>query len=359
MTFQPEGITSTQAADLHTRREKWDPYWNVTQYIACGRTTLLTGFTGATVGCDPIKKGMVFKWWGKVDAPGITEWCKPTPQEYRNGQTRLILHMIPLKHEYKKKADGHLFPLGCLLTIDGQKIPLRLRKQQEHDLTEWKGLCEPVDVTSYISNPKAGAEFCIFSCDDKPYYFCLAACKYQRPGAIFTNLMKDDSILHVLTREEGIQKALTHAIPAISVDSDDDDDEQDSIGQFPFSLTCPFSGMIMEKPVRGKYCTHFQCFDLLNFLTGSSRISGTRWRCVGSSVCHNFLSIDDLELCGFTADLLVEMKGQLEPKSKDRIQFCSDRTYRLIEEKPKKQRKKRAREDASSQSKDIVVLEID
>ena len=61
----------------------------------------------------------------------------------------------------------------------------------------------------------------------------------------------------------------------------------------------------MRFPARADICSksHFECFDLLNFLQASSRREGhaSRWRC---PICNIPLSVRNLRLCKLTLDLL-------------------------------------------------------
>lgn len=69
------------------------------------------------------------------------------------------------------------------------------------------------------------------------------------------------------------------------IDSDDEDDNVESNQgsherkSLTFSLLCPISKTAMCTPVRGRNCTHLQCFDLKNYLHANKSITGNRWRC--------------------------------------------------------------------------------
>lgn len=87
--------------------------------------------------------------------------------------------------------------------------------------------------------------------------------------------------------------------------------------------------------------------ESVTIFRGSAPISSTRWRC---RVCENHLSVRDLEVCGFTADLIVEMKDQLQPESKNRVLFLSNGTYRILEDRKQQYAfgKKRAHSEPAS-----------
>lgn len=44
-------------------------------------------------------------------------------------------------------------------------------------------------------------------------------------------------------------------------------------------LVCPLSSERVKVPVRGLFCTHFQCFDLQNYLVVVSNTANPRWVC--------------------------------------------------------------------------------
>jgi hypothetical protein len=71
-----------------------------------------------------------------------------------------------------------------------------------------------------------------------------------------------------------------------------------------------------------------QCFDLRSFLISNIHVSGSRWRCAS---CEKFLLFQDLQYCGFTADLLKEFKNLATPQ-RDRVELHADRSYALLEE---------------------------
>jgi len=89
-------------------------------------------------------------------------------------------------------------------------------------------------------------------------------------------------------------------------------------------LTCVFRGMI------GVLLLWFlQCFDLRNYIESNSFVSGGRWRCAS---CEDFVSLQSLQHCGLTASLLEEFKDQASV-DRDRVEFCANGSYRLLDER--------------------------
>jgi hypothetical protein len=85
-----------------------------------------------------------------------------------------------------------------------------------------------------------------------------------------------------------------------------------------------------------------QCFDLKSFLISNTHVSGSRWRCAS---CEKFVLFQDLQFCGFTADLLTEFKDVATPQ-RDRVEFRADQSYRILEENKRRYGVKRQASDA-------------
>jgi hypothetical protein len=157
-------------------------------------------------------------------------------------------------------------------------------------------------------------------------------CSYVSPDAVYKNVMGE--IQHKLSMEEAKAKAFVNANRQTVVL--EDTNHKDEVSSFIFSLTCPVSQKLLVTPVRGEHCSHWQCFDLRNFVESNAHVTGTRWQC---PVCAKILSCHDLQYCPFTASLLKEFEGKATPV-RDRIQFCSDGTWKLLSETKKRYAKK-------------------
>lgn len=104
-----------------------------------------------------------------------------------------------------------------------------------------------------------------------------------------------------------------------------------------------------------------KCCDLRNYIASNEVVSGSRWRCAS---CENFVSLQDLEVCGLTASLVKEFEKELAP-DRDRVELCSDRTYRLLGERKLRYKKKIGETESGSATGTIkvraeeVVIDID
>jgi hypothetical protein len=75
-------------------------------------------------------------------------------------------------------------------------------------------------------------------------------------------------------------------------------------------------------------------------------VSGSRWRC---AACENFVSLQDLECCGLTAYIIEEFEKVLSPE-RDRIEFCEDGRYKLLEARQLRCGKKRPKQEGDGPS---------
>jgi len=273
--YQPRPLNFQQAGNLVRRLTEWDPNWRVCRYLACGVTVTGRPTVPLVLKTDaktlPIQTSLAwcpFK-LEESDLQGTkaTDWgIQPARTEYMDGQKRLILRMLPVTANTKKRADYHLWPKGSFVVVNGIARFVTQRKQQSHDRLKWLGLSEQLDLTPLIKTPKEENVVKVLTYDDAQYYYCIALCSYVPPATLYKSLTntdpRNDFALEHLSREESTVKALTFTKPAEAIiDSDDDEPAaagKDDGGKFIFTLTCPFSMSKMEKPVRGRNCKHFQ-----------------------------------------------------------------------------------------------------
>lgn len=63
-------------------------------------------------------------------------------------------------------------------------------------------------------------------------------------------------------------------------------------------------------------------------------------------MCERFLKFKDLQVCGLTSDLAKEFKD-VATSQRDRVELCSDETYRLLQETRKRYGSKRQASEAA------------
>jgi hypothetical protein len=267
ITFAPQALVRQSLTDLRARLIDGDPFWGVESVIDAGMTSLVAKSPDAARTAARIDINLSKHTIASSQIPSTT-WGKPQTDSRKDGDVALILTMLPLSWTLTsnggkmKRADSHLWPKGTFLQIDGNAIRLTQRRQQGHDLTQWKGMCKHLDVTEHISNPNKITRIQLCCYDDQPYLFCLAFCKFRSADTVYRMLMSpEQNWIEKLSREEGFRKAIQYVNAngqMVVVDSDNDESKPEEAAKLIFSLICPISKMLMQTPVRGKNCKHWQ-----------------------------------------------------------------------------------------------------
>jgi hypothetical protein len=260
ITVAPRSLVPQATKELATRLNEGDPFWCIQSVVDAGVTSPVgkpnveAARTAARIDINlsnPSVRSLIpSAIWGKIqtDSP-------------KDGDVALVLRMLPLSSNCtKKRADCHLWPQGTFLQIDGNGMRLTQRRQQSHDLTQWKGMCKHLNVTEHISDPKKITRIQLCCYDDQPYLYCLAFCKFRSPDAIYQMLMNPaQNWTEKLSREEGFRKAIQYVnANGQMVVLDSDNESEPEVAKLIFSLICPISKTLMQTPVRGKSCKHWQ-----------------------------------------------------------------------------------------------------
>mmetsp|Transcript_8965 Transcript_8965/g.20978 ORF Transcript_8965/g.20978 Transcript_8965/m.20978 type:complete len:188 (+) Transcript_8965:3-566(+) len=72
------------------------------------------------------------------------------------------------------------------------------------------------------------------------------------------------------------------------------------------SVRCPIGLGPIGIPVRGRGCTHLQCFDLVTFLQMNKNYGVARWRC---GVCSKTLNVAELEVDTFIFSIMKQLQA--------------------------------------------------
>lgn len=263
VTFVPNSIDVAIAKQVGLRLKEWDPFWRNIAIVGIGVTSSVGGTSPAT---DLIKSAahhrVVLPLHEKLP---VSQWgSKRAPVPWKNGDTALILRMLPAKvRSYRtKRADCHLWPKGTFLQVNGTPIKIEQRNQQSHDLSEWKGLCKEVDLTELIVDPQQENMIQICCCDDQQYVYTVSQCQYRSVDELYKTLVNqaNQEYITTLSYSASFEKALNFASRQMTVALDRDNEDMDEIEsrKFIFTLTCPISKTRITTPVRGKSCKHFQ-----------------------------------------------------------------------------------------------------
>jgi hypothetical protein len=292
--------------------------------------------------------------WGKISRPENNS----LKGSYKQGDRRVIMRCLPLcrtAKEKKNKADGHVWPRGSFVQIKRGKnqqiivIPVTQRKQQSHDHSKWIGNSIALDLTRYIIDTRSPLDIKICCAEviaanergglENNYAVHVAVCEYTEPDVLCDQLIgktEGQVIMPMLSLRSAKRKLKEYiADNTIAIDSDDECDNADSKKEsesdfLTFSLLDTISNRLIEIPVRGQQCTHLQCFDLRNYLTTNTIVSGSRWRC---PCCELFVSVRDLVHCGLFQAMLDDVGDQIVAGVRDSALVKSDGTWQLVENK--------------------------
>lgn len=352
VVFRPMMLSDQEISRTMERLRIWDPYWHVEELVCLNQTFPVTD-------CFPkyevVKKQsqrqhniLKIQQAAECDVSVtrsmlVRDWGKPrSSMRYKHGEMRLLVRMLPLrlaKQKNRPRADTHLWPKGTFVQLNSTPVTILQRKQQSHEPTEWKYMSAMLDLTPRVLRPNITNKLQFYFLDSEPYAICVALCSYVSPDVVYKNIMSE--IINKLSMEDAKAKALENANRQTVVL--EDAEHRDEVNSFIFPLTCPVSRQLLLTPVRGEQCSHWQCFDLRNFIESNTHVTGTRWHC---PVCAKVVSCHDLQYCPLTASLLKEFEGQATP-TRDRVQFFSDGTWKLLGEAKKWHANKRPANDTN------------
>jgi hypothetical protein len=326
--FNQQLVSNESSLGLLNRLDRWDPFWVFEPgLVKVGQTCRVvspqpkaatTAFrVSVRASVDLMKSGTPRLNWGKNQV------------KIKDNDVCLLLRMLPVKSG-STRADCHLWPKGSFLQLNDKSINLDQRSQQKHELTKWLGMSKHADLTEFVDNPNKSVRIEMISYDTEPFFWFLSICRKRSVRTLYNSLVEPSSLeaIEYVDRQQSLVKAQKFANEStISLDFDDEVDSS-HIKAFKVSLYCPSSLKLMTTPVRGKKCSHFQCFDLESYLALNEIVSGTRWRCL---CCEQFVSVQDLQVCGLTDDILTEFKGKTNDQC-NKVEFCSNGSYSLFDE---------------------------
>jgi len=313
------------------RLAKWEPFWNLEWVSDMGKTCQLVSPPHKLVQAATRLDISLLDATAKSLAESVSCWGSSV-SKISHGDVRFLLMALPLSPNMKKRADTHLWPKGTFAMLtnrdDGtsKSLPLAQRKQQNHDQNEWKDSCEVFDLTPHMPATLKNVCVNIVCHETAPYFFVGGFFRKTGDRELQEKILLNDH--QRLTRQEATEKAvgLTNTKMLCL-----DEGVEEDVGRMIFRLTDSATLKTMEHPVRGKHCAHFQCFDLYPFLAFNKSSRGGRWRCGGG--CFKYVAVEELEYCGLTAALIEEFKNKVSAQN-DRIEFKSDKSYVLLDERP-------------------------
>jgi len=259
--FKATPIESEYARTFGLRLKEWDPFWTTILDVQEGVTSKVDHTNPSTQLINRAASEEFSFHPGSPMATNLVDWGKQ--KAVKNGDSVLLLRMLPANVDThsKYRADCHLWPKGTYLTIDKRPVRLDQRKQQPHDLNEWKGMCRELLVSQQRVDPTKPTKVELCCYDSEPFFYSLSLCEYVDAEHVFNSMVdaKNERAIQRIPPEEAKEKAVEFAgrQMVFTCDSDAEEDDHD-VAKFIFSLTCPISKQLMQFPVRGKTCKHWQ-----------------------------------------------------------------------------------------------------
>lgn len=206
-------------------------------------------------------------------------------------------------------------------------------------------MCKLLDLTPYITIPMGMNRIKLVAQENACYALQICIAELRSPLTVFNEALRSIPVIPIADAlEKGKQYVnnqtvcLEHDNMAVSRGRYKQEVEgapgQDDKGEttvdsyhLTFKLVCPISMTVMNEPVRGQQCQHFQCFDLFNFIETNSFPSGRRWKC---PCCDSFVSLDSLELCGWFKEILKIHESKVSADGIDSVKMFPNGLWELF-----------------------------
>lgn len=202
--------------------------------------------------------------FGKISGDSSPNGIASPANYYFDGSLRVRLRIVPVKGMDKPFSEENwvaaetFWPEHCHIQLNGK--PLMFRRKQHHSKDQ------PVEVGSFV---QVGENVLKVSVPfQKPFELHDKAVPFIAVEVIET---LSDSSLHRLPNlisEAVIPAEQTRKViqTRLSGTSDPDDEVAMVSRDLMIDVTDPFSMTLWNTPVRGKSCTHLECFDLATWL---------------------------------------------------------------------------------------------
>jgi len=279
------------------------------------------------------------KWSGQSEALDLTPYVQNTDLPFdvklccREAVRRQEVQPYGIGAKVTKFFDdgsGEMRPFsGTVVNYDSKYKLYRIvyEDEDEEELTreEVSGILVTKSDHGSEDPPKVGS-----------YAVHVAICEYVHADRLFDELTGNrvgDFVIPAQSLESVKQKAIEslkqQTISIVDSESDGDEARGNSSDCHVFSLHCPITKTVIDTPVRGRDCSHLQCFDLRNFLHANKNPSAGRWRC---GVCQRFLCCEDLVRCGLFDAMLGDLRADVS-STRHKVSFETDGRWKLMEQK--------------------------
>jgi hypothetical protein len=273
-----------------------------------------------------------------LDVPVRTQPGRPVPlkREYRRGSFIYRLRCIKLTARLQDTDEAAwavaptFWPVSCFVSLNAEEIEIRRKSHWGRNL--------PCDLTRNI---KAGPNLIEMSVHFSPE-------EMTDTYAIAVELVEVLDHSQCTLKCNFVEKPDSLAAVIASLTTAVNDDDVASVDPYiSIYLIDPFTAQIWKIPVRGKTCTHRECFDLEAFLqsrpkkhTGFQLSSADSWKC---PICDKDARPHCLVLDGFLLSVSKQLRvGSDEEEEVRNIRVTADGFW-----KPVKAEKKETRRETS------------
>jgi hypothetical protein len=192
--------------------------------------------------------------------------------------------------------DDVTWPDGAVLAVNGQPVfeippllvdhPLAHRRDTAHFVTPY--------VFEQRGDSQGGFERVKFSLDANRGYS--VHFRDNRKDIFLMGLFLVEKVDVEVLMTSVIAESRT-ALPIVSpLEQESNRHEDLQIDHLAVSCLDPYSRELIETPVRGRHCLHFNCFDLQTFLTFQYHSRERSWRCPLCAIDARNLVIDKFQL---------------------------------------------------------------
>ncbi|KAI5843930.1 hypothetical protein DFP73DRAFT_452049, partial [Morchella snyderi] len=261
---------------------------------------------------------------GTKPGDGLTRpMVSPGSLIYRLRSIKWTKSTQPLTPDQEWVSQETDWPVNTFIEVNGYHVELRRKPAWGKDL--------PADITSFIRTGDNEMKIVVLTPrrTDKSVMYAMAV-------EIHECTHEDDITSSLHTIPPTVAKALiTKRLIGQSADSDDlmvvDSDH------LSLAVTCPLSFKLMNSPVRGRSCTHLECFDFKNFLESRPRRreweppNSDAWKC---PICRGDARPGELVLDGFLVEVLNAIKeGDMGVQDPRNIVVKKDGSWEIKHEK--------------------------
>jgi len=269
--FAQPSVADATRSEMIERLKRYEPFWQFVGPMRVENTSpviqprMKEARTALSIRCC-VGKDLVFEGTDIFSLIPKENWGKElVADDMKTERYALMIRMLPLnKSDKMKRADGHLWPKGTFLMVNGKPTQILQRRQEGHDEKSWKGVGKHLDLTPLIHDPNQELSIDMGCYDEEQYLFCLSICKYRSVDSLFSVLTTrhNKEAITYMSRQESLKKidgfVSSRGLVLLDDDDNNNDGQEQHLGKIVFPLKCEISKKLIKVPVRGKDCRHFQ-----------------------------------------------------------------------------------------------------